>query len=86
MGNNTFIGLLYFSNNYDWFIRINWVESNSYFLKFYSFDANTKYGNEYSCDSEIFTIKKRVSKLFKRGVILKASKKMMLQFFTQFSQ
>ena len=78
MGNNTFIGLLYLSNNYDWFIRINWVESNSYFLKFYSFDANTKYGNEYSCDSEIFTIKKEFPNYSKEEVILKASKKMML--------
>ena len=40
------------------FIR---MESNSNFIKFYCVNAYFKYGNEYSFNCKIFTIKKRIS-------------------------
>ena len=50
MGDNAFNRMFNLSNYYDWSIRINWLESNCYILKFYCFNVNTKYGNEYSCN------------------------------------
>ena len=35
-------------NNYDWIFRFDWMESHCYFIKFYCFNAYSKYGNEYS--------------------------------------
>ena len=61
MGNNAIIRLCDISNYNDWIIRFNWLESNCDFIKLYCFDAHSKYGNEYSCDGKIFTIKKRIS-------------------------
>ena len=66
MGNNAFIRMLDFSNSYDWFIRFNWLEGNSNFIKFYCIDVNFKYGNEYSFHCEISSIKKRISSFIKK--------------------
>ena len=40
-------------------LRFDWLESYSNFIKFYCFNAYFKYGNEYSCNCKIFTIKKK---------------------------
>ena len=42
------VGLLYFCNYNDRFIRFNRVEGDRYILKFYSFNAYFEYGNEHS--------------------------------------
>ena len=78
MGYNAFVRLCNLSNNNDWIARFHWMESNSNFIKFYCINVNTKYGNEYSYNSKIFTIKKEFPELSKVDAILEASKKMML--------
>ena len=44
------------SCNNDWFIRFYRMESYSDFIKLYCINVNFKYGDEYSCNSKIFTI------------------------------
>ena len=41
-------------------VRFNWLESDSYILKFYSSYANSQYGNEHSRYCKISSIKKRI--------------------------
>ena len=72
------LGCCNLSNYNDWFIRINWLESNSNFIKLYCINAYFKYGNEYSFNCKIFTIKKRISSTTKSEAVFEASKKMML--------
>ena len=78
MGNNAIVGLCYICDNHDWATRFNWLESNRYILKFHCFNAYTKYGNEYSCYSKIFQLKKEFRELSKSEAILETSKKMFL--------
>ena len=66
MGNNSIIRMWNLSNNNDWFVRINRMESNSNFIKLCCFNVDFKYGNEYSFNCKIFTIKKRVSSTCKK--------------------
>ena len=78
MGSNAIIRMCYFSNNNDWFTRINWMESNSYFIKLYCFNAYFKYGNEYSLTVRFLQLKKEFPQLTKSEAVFEASKKMML--------
>ena len=80
MGDYAIIRLCNLSNNYDWFIGIDRVESYRYFIKLYCFNAYFKYGNEYSFNCQIFTIKKEFPQL-KKEIVFEASKKMMLPIF-----
>ena len=79
MGFNAFSGMFDFGNCNDWPIRINWMESNCDFLKFYCFNVDFKYGDEYSCNRQRFLQLKNFPIYLKEshgGLI--SSKKMML--------
>ena len=54
------------------------LESNSDFVKFYCFNVNFKYGNEYSSYSEISSTQKEFPSLTKKEAVIEASQKMML--------
>ena len=78
MGCDAIIGMCNLSNYNDWIIRFDRLESHSNLLKFYCFNAYIEYGNEYSCDCKISSIKKRVTSAQKDEAIFQSSKKMML--------
>ena len=60
MGGNAIIRMCFICNHNDWATRFNWMESNSYFIKFYCLNAYFKHGDEYSFNCQISSTKKRV--------------------------
>ena len=78
MGHNAIDGLCYLRDHNDRFIRFVRLESNSDFVKFYCFNVNFKYGNEYSSYSEISSTQKEFPSLTKKEAVIEASQKMML--------
>ena len=67
---NAIIRLLTSVISNDWTCRFNWMEGNCNFIKFYRFNVNFKYGNEYSCYCQIFTIKKRISNFQEEAIFV----------------
>ena len=69
MGSTSTLRLCNVSNNNDWIVGINRMESYCDLFKFYSFNAYSKHGNEYSCYSEISSTKKGIFFLLKASSI-----------------
>ena len=66
VGNHAPIRLRNIGYHNDWIVRFNWMESYSNLIKFYCLNVDSQYGDEHSCYSKIFTIKKRTSSIKKR--------------------
>ena len=49
----------FFSTYYGWFIRSSWMESDCYIIKFYRSNVDFNYGNEYSYEHKISSVKKK---------------------------
>ena len=84
MGIYAIIRLLNFSYYNDWFTRINWLESNSNFIKFYCFNVILNMAMNIHFTVRFLQLKKEFPQLTKDEAIVFSSKKMMLPILILF--
>ena len=75
MGNNAITWLCNISNYNDWFVRFNWMESNSNFIKFYCLNVILNMAMNIHLTVRFLQLKKEYPKFQKKKLFLKQVKK-----------